>query len=54
MKNKEKHFFKPSDEDKDFCEVCGTNFRNLDMHWSSKDKTTPIGVIVNPYKIKKS
>lgn len=47
----EKHYFKPSEEDKDFCEVCGKNFRNTDVHHSRKyipEETTAINT--NPVK----
>lgn len=31
-KIEDKHVFKPSEDDKDFCEICGKNFRNTDYH----------------------
>lgn len=39
---KTKHYFKPIEDDRDFCERCGKNFRNTDEHISSNDLMHPV------------
>jgi hypothetical protein len=33
----EKHYFKPDEENENFCEICGKKFRDTGRHFTVKD-----------------